>query len=86
VNSFHAAKIESSPRLQRVLDFLRERGTAGATTWEINSVCRTTRAPSDLSELAHNGIAHTCELEEVKQDGTRVFRYRLIPKQTELLT
>ena len=50
----HAAKIEHSPRLQRVLAFLLERGSTGATTWEIMRSCRT--CTPCVNELRANGI------------------------------
>ena len=31
----NAAKLERSERMQAILAFMRERGTAGATSWEI---------------------------------------------------
>jgi hypothetical protein len=68
----HFARIESSDRLRRLLNFLELRGSNGATTWEIVTECRITSPPTAISELRHNG--YDVVATEV---GRKVFRYVL---------
>jgi hypothetical protein len=75
--SFHHGNLES-PRLKKLLDFLRQRGTAGCTPFDIIANCGTTRPTSDISELRANGIAIDCEFERNTDTARKVFRYRLV--------
>ena len=75
---FHAASLARSKKLQRVLAFLRERGASGATTWEINQACQSTRSSSDISELRFNGIQIDCIPEGVNENGAQVNRFVLM--------
>ena len=75
--SFHHSTLDS-PRLKKLLAFLRERGTAGATTFQITLACHTTRASSDVSELRANGIAVEAVEEDCTLTNRRIFRYKLI--------
>ena len=69
----HAAKIDDSPRLQKVRDFLRRRGSA--TTREISNACDVYAVNSIVAELRANGFTVNCN--PVK--GQRgVYRYELI--------
>ena len=69
----HAAKIEDSPRLQKVRDFLRR--NRGATTREISNACDVYAVNSIVAELRANGFTINCN--PVK--GQRgVYRYELI--------
>ena len=66
----HAANIDDSPRLQKVRDFLRRRGSA--TTREISNACDVYAVNSIISELRANG--YTVDCNPVK--GQRgVYRY-----------
>lgn len=68
----HAAKIDDSPRLQKVRDFLRRRGSA--TTREISNACDVYAVNSIIAELRANGFSIGCS--PVK--GQRgVYRYTL---------
>lgn len=68
----HAAKIDDSPRLQKVRDFLRRNGSA--TTREISNGCDVYAVNSIIAELRVNGF--TIECNPVK--GQRgVYRYTL---------
>lgn len=68
----HSASLKS-PRLQRVLDFLRIRGLQGATTREIVVGAEVCAVNSCIAELRDCGINIDCDME-----GTGRFRYRLI--------
>jgi hypothetical protein len=74
--SFHHGNLES-PRLKKLLDFLRQRGTIGATPFDMIANCGTTRPTSDISELRANGVAIDCEFERHTETERKVFRYRL---------
>lgn len=72
MSRMHAAKIEDSPRLQKVRDFLRRVGSA--TTFEIVLGCQVCAVNSIIAELRENGFKIKCEA--VKgQKG--VYRYIL---------
>lgn len=71
--AMHAAKLENSPRLQRVLAYLRRHGAA--TTLEIAQACTVCAVNSIVDELRANGFTIVCQA--VK--GARgVYRYELI--------
>ena len=59
--SFHAARLGTSKRLQRLVAFLRERGERGATTWEIMQACKLLNVSTYVSEVRHNGLDVTCD-------------------------
>lgn len=71
----HAAKLSDSPRLQRVLAFLRERGKRGATTFEIINVANVVAVNSAISELRVNGHGVLCAQE--RGGDARIYRYTL---------
>lgn len=71
--AMHAARIEDSPRLQKVLEFLRRKG--GATTLEIIKGCEVCAVNSIIAELRANGFNIICSAVP-KQRG--VYRYELI--------
>lgn len=76
----HAARIEDSPRLQKVLQFLRRR--RAATTREISQECDVYAVNSIIAELRANGFNVVCSAVP-KQRG--VYRYELIEgEQPEL--
>lgn len=54
----HAAKIDESPRLQKVRDFLRRNGSA--TTLEIIQGCNVCAVNSIIAELRANGFSVSC--------------------------
>lgn len=71
--AMHAARIGESPRLQKVLAFLRRKGCA--TTREISHGCDVYAVNSIIAELRANGFTVSCT--PVK--GQRgVYRYELI--------
>jgi hypothetical protein len=74
--SFHAASLDS-PRLQKLLNFLRDRKSVGATTFEITVNCQTTRASSDVSELGKNGVDIETIYEGKNESGRKIYRYIL---------
>ena len=82
--SNHFAKLEDSARLKSILAFLRYRGKQGCTTLEICQHCNSTRASSDLSELAANGVGIVHRFEGVNGNKRKVYRYWLAEyKRTE---
>ncbi len=74
----HFAKLDASPRLQRMLAFLRERGPSGATGREIAVECETLNPATQASELRRNGFNIECSYERTTEGGRSVHRYRLI--------
>lgn len=86
MKSFHHSTLES-PRLKKLLAFLRERGTTGATTLEITQHCTTTRASSDVSELAANGVNVLTKFDGTTESGRKIYRYILaecVPDELQL--
>ena len=73
----HAAKLATSPRLQRVLAYLRGVGSRGATSMELATACQVVAPSTYISELRANGIAVDCVMEHVGKNGTRVYRFFL---------
>lgn len=74
----HAARISSSPRLRRTLDFLRSRGKRGATTFEIIQHAQVCAVNSIIHELRENELTIPCTFERIADDGARIYRYTLI--------
>lgn len=83
----HAGKLATSPKLQRLLQFLRECGPRGATSLEIAGACHVVAPGTDVSALRHNGCVIDCIMERKTSEGGRVYRYFLKEngKQLELL-
>ncbi len=73
----HAARLETSPRLQRVRDFLVERGSMGATTLEIIRKADVCAVNTAVAELRACGLKIRCEYERETESRSRVFRYKL---------
>lgn len=73
----HAAKLDDSPRLQRVLAFLRERGKAGATGAEFFIHAGAMNPGTTASELKANGHPCVCKYERTAESGARIYRYTL---------
>ena len=71
----HAASVERSQRLKRVLEFLESRGERGATSLELANEARTVAPGTCISELRHQGYSIRCE--QVKLGDKRVWRYWL---------
>ena len=69
----HAAKIEDSPRLQKVLNYLRYHGVR--TTMEIIQGCQVCAVNSIIAELRANGITIDCQAIKGQRG---VYQYRLI--------
>jgi hypothetical protein len=64
--------------MQRILAFLRARGSAGATSREITEHCGTYAPSTDVSALRHNGYAVECDRDKTLDPARRIWRYRLI--------
>ena len=76
MKTFHHSSL-SSPRLAKLLAFLRECKARGATTLQITQACTTTRASSDVSELRACGVKVVDKFEGTNENGRKVFRYFL---------
>lgn len=77
----HAATVDSSPRLQRVLELLRD--GQEHSTQEICLEARVMAVNSCIAELRANGYA--VETARRKTDGgQRYYTYRLLPRQSDL--
>ena len=74
--TFHHSSLES-PRIQKLLAFLKERGQQGATTMEIAVNCASTRPASDVSELRACGIEVQTDFVGTNANGRKVFKYSL---------
>lgn len=72
MGTIHAAK-RLTPRLDRVLQFLRRRGATGATTREIVVEAQVCAVNSIVAEIKTLGYQIKCKKEAVSR-----FRYRLI--------
>ena len=77
MKTFHHGNLES-PRLAKLLEFLRQRGTTGCTPFDMIANCGTTRPTSDISELRANGIQIDTSFERNTDTGRKVFRYRIL--------
>jgi phage-related protein len=87
MGKMHAARVADSPRLQSIVDFLRRRGSQGATTWEICQECRALNVSTYASEIRANGYVITTAEESSSEGGRKVFRYVLVaePQPQQLL-
>ena len=72
----HAAQLSRSPRLQRVLAFLRERAGEGATTMEIIRQANVCAVNTIIQELRENGLL--IDGEWVPAGDAMAYRYRLV--------
>lgn len=77
--AMHAARIEDSPRLQKVLEFLRRKGSA--TTLEIVRGCDVCAVNSIIAEIRANGFLINCNAVKGQRG---VYRYQLV--ETEQLS
>lgn len=73
----HAAKLASSPRLQRILSYLKEAGQQGVTSLQIVHSCNVVAPATYVSELRQNGYIVSCDFEGTTPTGAKVYRYRL---------
>ena len=73
MGTMHAAKLENSPRLQKVLAFLRRNGPA--TTLEICQACTVCAVNSIVDELRANGFTILCQALKGQRG---VYQYELI--------
>ena len=84
----HCGKhVEPGGRYARFLDFLRQRGSVGATTREISIAIDDYAPGTTASELRHMGYTVECQSERTTIKGRKVFRYWLreaAPIQTDL--
>jgi hypothetical protein len=71
-----AAKLETSPRLQRVLKLLDENDHRWLTTRMIMRRCSVCAVNTVIAELRENGAVIDCKT-DVMRDGKRRWSYRL---------
>lgn len=78
----HAGNLTTSERLQRVYTLLHRQGKRGSTTAEINHLCQSTRASSDVSDLRRSltDKAIVCQFEGHSPNGRKVHRYTMVAK------
>ncbi len=67
-----------SDRIQKPLQALLAAGERGLTPIELNNICGSTRASSDLSELRQHGIAITKKFDGKSANGRMVYRYSIL--------
>lgn len=75
--AMHAAKLAKSARMQAILAFMRERGTSGATSWEIAERFRVLNIGTEMAALRANGITVNCECLGMNENGRRIYVYRV---------
>jgi helix-turn-helix protein len=71
----HAARVEKSPRLQRVVAALRAAGPGGITSRDLARQADVVAPATYVSELRRNGFTFSVTRERVTSTGARVFRY-----------
>lgn len=79
VKRTHHANLRTSKRLQKLAAMIYSRTTekSGPTSLEIIQWTFCVNLTAAISELRMNGIHVECELAEMKDDGTRIYRYRI---------
>lgn len=75
MGTMHKANVNTSERLRRVVNFLTFKGSAGATTWEIQQEARVCSASTVMSELSQNGVEYVRK--ETVVGHQRINRYWL---------
>jgi hypothetical protein len=75
--SQHYANIEKSPRLKRLLAYLKRQGKWGATSLHLAEYLSTPCIATDISELRRNGYYIVCEYLRTTAAGRRVYLYTL---------
>jgi len=77
MKTFHHSPIDSN-RIRKIVDALLCAGKDGATTMELNRVCNSTRASSDVSEARACGVKIECRYEGKTHSGRKIYRYFLV--------
>ena len=72
-----AARVEHSPRLIRLLDYLLDRGPKGATTRQIIENAHVLAASTAVSELRFRGYLIRCDFVRETKTGGRIYRYTI---------
>ena len=73
----HAANIETSERLQKLLYLLKTKAFAGATSLEITQALGILNPGTEVSALRHNGYDVECKYDRTTDAGAKVYRYFL---------
>lgn len=80
MGSINAAKLENSPRLQRLLSFLQERGDVWATSRTIRRATNVEAVHTAIAELRANGAVIRCERRQVGGKNRPVYRLDKSPE------
>lgn len=78
----HASSLEN-PRLQKFLSVLRAAGDRGMTTLEILHATGLCTVPAN--ECRQHGIRIECKRERTTDNGSKVYRYRLLTSEPGML-
>lgn len=71
----HHANAAKSPRLARLLGYVRSMGRHGATSLDLQQWTGSMAVSTDISELRRNGHRIDCVYEKKTPTGRKVFRY-----------
>lgn len=77
----HAANVEKSFRLRRMLAALQDARHYGATTYDLQVQTGSMAVHSDVAELRANGYLVSCDCEGTTQSGRRINRWRLVGRK-----
>lgn len=73
--TMHAAKVEKSYRLTRVLMAIKKRRILGISSWDLMQEAQTVAPGTCVSELRKAGHIIHCKSETNPLTGTRIYRY-----------
>lgn len=73
----NSARLKTSPRLQRLLLHLQNRGKYGTTTAQAAQATGVMSVSTAISEIRSQGYPIRCQFEGVTQQGSKIFRYFL---------
>jgi hypothetical protein len=75
--AFHAARVEKSPQLQRVLAVLERAGANGIDGLALEREANVRAGATRVSELRHNGYEIEARYIRTSESGAKVWRYYL---------
>ena len=71
----HAANPDRSFRLKHALDYLKDAGSYGVTTAQLQVATFSMAPATDVSELRQSGYLIDCTNEGTNENGRKVYRY-----------
>lgn len=80
MGTIHAANLDSSERLQRLLIYLQARGDAWATSRTIRRATNVEAVHTAVAELRANGAVIQCERRQVRGKLRPVYRLEKSPE------